>query len=112
MIAAVTWQAIERRRALKKIVTEQEAKWAEHFSEALNRPAPTVEAEVRDPDTDLDVNTIPPEKEEIMAGIRSLKNGKAPGQDSLSAGLFKAEPEFAAQVPQPLFCSSKGGETT
>ena len=37
-----------------------------------------------------------------MAAIGSLKNGKASGQDSLDAELFKAEPEFAAQVLQPL----------
>jgi len=76
----------------------EEARWAEHFSEVLNRPPPNTEAEVQHPDNDLDVSTAPPEKEEIMAAIRSLKNGKSPGQDSLCAELFKAEPEFAAQV--------------
>ena len=40
-----------------------------------------------------------------MAAIRSLKNRKAPGQDGLSAELFKADPEFAAQVLQPLFAA-------
>ena len=29
---------------------EQEAGWAEHFSEVLSRPPPTIEAEVQDPD--------------------------------------------------------------
>ena len=61
---------------------------------------------MQDPEADLDLNTAPPEKEEIMATIGSLKNGKAPGQDSLSAELFKAEPEFAAQVLQPLFAAT------
>ena len=82
---------------------EQEARWAEHFSEVVNRLPPTVTADVQDPAKDLDVNTAPPEKEEIVAAIRSLKNGKAPGQDSLNAELFKADPELAAQVLQPLF---------
>ena len=40
-----------------------------------------------------------------MAAIRSLKNGKARGQDSLNPQLFKAEPEFAAHVLQPLFAA-------
>nr|KAG5700914.1 hypothetical protein BaRGS_012321 [Batillaria attramentaria] len=84
---------------------EQEARWAEHFSEVLNRPPPTTEADVEDPDTDLDVNTAPPEKEEIRETIRSLKHGKALGQDRLSAELFKADPEFAAQNLQPLFAA-------
>ena len=57
------------------------------------------------PDTDLDVSTSPPEKEEIIAAIRSLKNGKSLGQHSLNAELFKAEPEFPAQVLQPLFAT-------
>ena len=75
------------------------------FSEDLNRPPPTIEAEVQDPDTDLDVSTAPPEKEEFTAAIRYLKNGKAPGHDSLNADLFKAEPEFAVQVLQPLLAA-------
>ena len=44
-------------------------------------------------------------KKEITAAIRSLKNGKAPGEESLNAELFKAEPEFAAQVLEPLFAA-------
>ena len=60
---------------------------------------------MQDPGEDLELKTAPPEKEEIMAAIRSLKNGKAPGQDSLSAELFKADPEFAAEVLQPLFAA-------
>ena len=64
-----------------------------------------MEADVQDPGEDLELKTAPPEKEEIMETIRSLKNGKAPGQDSLSAELFKADREFAAQVLQPLFAA-------
>ena len=71
--------------------------------EVLNRPPLTVEEEEQEPDTELDVSTTSPEKEEIMAAIRSLNNGKAPGQESLDAELTKADPEFAAQVLQPLF---------
>ena len=58
---------------------------------------------MQDLDTDLDASTTPPEKEEIVAAIRSVKNRKAPGQDSLNAEFFKAAHEFAAQVLQPLF---------
>ena len=46
---------------------------------------------------------IPPRKEEIIAAIRSLKNGKSPGQDNLSAEVFKAHPQLAAYLLQPLF---------
>ena len=96
---------MDKRERLLTTEAEQGAKWAEHFSEILNRPPTTIEAKVQDPDTDLDVSTATPEKEEIIAVIRSLKNGKAPGEVSLNAELFKAEPEFAAQVLEPLFAA-------
>ena len=44
-------------------------------------------------------------EEEIMTAIRSLKNGKAPGQNSFNAEPSKAEPEVAAQVLQTLFAA-------
>ena len=82
---------------------EQEARWAEHFNEVLNRPPPTVEADIQEAEVDLDVSSIPPTKEEVIAAIKSLKNGKAPGSDNLNAELFKADPELAAKILLPLF---------
>ena len=82
---------------------EQDARWTEHFSEVLNRPPPPTEADIQEAETDLDVNTDPPGKEEIIAAIKSLKNGKSPGQDNLSAEVFKADPQLAADKLQPLF---------
>ena len=96
------FEDLDRDRAFQR---NGQSKWTEHFSEVLNRPPPTIEAKVQDPDTDLDVSTAPPEKKEIVVSIRSLKNGVAPGQDSLNTDLFKAEPEVAAQVLQPLFAA-------
>jgi len=84
---------------------EKEARWAEHFSEVLNRPPPTTEAEVQHPDNDLDVTSAPPEKGEKLAAIRTLKNGKTPGLDSLNAEPFESEPEFAAQVLQSILAA-------
>ena len=75
----------------------------EHFSEVLNRPPPPTEADIQEAETDLDVNSNPPGKEEIIAAIKSLKNGKFPGQDNLSTEVFKADPQLAADLPQPLF---------
>ncbi len=46
---------------------------------------------MQDSGADLDLNIEPPEREEIISAIKSLKNGKAPWQDSLNAELFKAE---------------------
>ncbi|XP_073670211.1 uncharacterized protein [Paramisgurnus dabryanus] len=83
--------------------TEIDARWAEHFSEVLNRPPPTSKADIKEAEHDLDINTAPPEKEEIVATIMSLKNRKAPGHDKLNAELFKADPELAAKMLLPLF---------
>ena len=70
---------------------EIDARCAEHFSQVLNRPPPTAEADIQEAEHDLDVNTAPLEKEEIISAIKSLKNRKAPGQDNLNAELFKAD---------------------
>ena len=82
---------------------EIDARWAEHFSQVLNRPPPTAEADIQEIEHDLDVTTAPPEQEEIISAIKSLKNRKAPGQDNLNAELFKADREFAATMLLPLF---------
>ena len=62
-----------------------------------------MEADIQEAEVDLEVDTGPPEIEEIISSIKSLKNGKAPGQDSLNAELFKADPELAAKALKPLF---------
>ena len=82
---------------------EQDARWTEHFSEVLNRPPPPTEADIQEAETDLDVNTGPPGKEEIIAVIKSLRSGKSPGQDNLSTEVFKADTQLAADLRQPLF---------
>ena len=43
---------------------------------------------------------IPQEK--IRTAIKSLENEKSPGQDNLSAEVFKADPQLAADLLQPL----------
>ena len=53
---------MDKQVRLLTMKAEQEARWAGHFSEVLNRPPPKIEAEVQDPDTDLDISTALPEK--------------------------------------------------
>jgi hypothetical protein len=83
--------------------TEQEKRWQEHFEEVLNRPAPSIPADIPEAENDLPVNTEPPTITEIEKAIRSLKNGKAPGTDNLNAELFKTDPKQAANALHPLF---------
>jgi hypothetical protein len=82
---------------------EIDTRWAEHFSEVLNRPPPTEEADIQEAEHDLEVDTAPPEKHEIISAIKAMKNRKAPGQDNLNAELFKADPDLAAELLLPLF---------
>lgn len=96
----------------KLLTTEkkQEERWAEHFQEVLNRPSPEETPDILEADEDLDINIDPPAREEIVTAIKTLKNGKSPGQDNLDAELFKADPELAATILQPLFTAIWEGE--
>lgn len=64
---------------------------ARDFRVILNRPPPVEEIDVKEAEVDLDINIVPPEKQEILADIESLKNGKAPRQDNLNSKLFKGD---------------------
>jgi len=90
--------------------SEQEARWAEHFQEILNRPSPDETADIPEASEDLDIDTDPPHKEEIVAAIKTLRNGKSPGQDNLDAEFFKADHKLAANILQPLFSAIWEGE--
>ena len=52
---------------------------------------------------DIDICTEVPSKEYIQEAIKSLKNNKAPGNDQLTAELFKSVPETATEILYPLF---------
>ena len=64
-----------------------------------NKPPPK-EVDIQEAARDLDVNTNTQEK--IRTAIKSLENEKSPGQDNLSAEVFKADPQIAADLLQPL----------
>ena len=69
----------------------------------LNNEAPEESAVSQDAMKDLDISTEPPSKEEIIAAIGDLKNGKAPGEDQLNSAIFKCHPELAEEIVLPLF---------
>ncbi len=74
----------------------------EHFQNILNIPPPDEETDIQDAQEDLEINGDTP-KEEIFATIKSLKNGKSPGQDNLNSELFKVDPETAASILTHVF---------
>ena len=84
---------------------EQGECWTDHFRKILNRPPPEEDADISEALDDLDINTAIPEKEEILKAVKSLNNGKAPGHNNFNAELFKADPELAATILQPLFAA-------
>ena len=82
---------------------EQQERWAEHFKEVLNRPDPETTADIPEAEDDLDICTEVPSKEEIQEAIKSLMNNKAPGNDQLTAELFKTDPITATEILHPFF---------
>ena len=71
----------------------------ERVTYGTNKPPPT-EADIQEAARDLNVNTNPPGKDQNS--IQVSRNEKSPGQDNLSAEVFKADPQLAADLLQPL----------
>ena len=82
---------------------QQMERWKEHFQAILNREPPRLRANIRPALTDLDINTEPPTYEEIKRAIESLNNGKAAGEDQVTAEMLKIEKEFTPQILQKIF---------
>lgn len=81
----------------------QMERWAEHFEELLNRPAPINHPDIPEADTDLQIDCEKPTKEEIMRAIKHIKNGKAAGPDGIPGEALKADPATTADILLPLF---------
>ena len=82
---------------------EQLTRWAEHFRELLNWPAPETPPDVQPAEEELDINCSKPSKSEIKKAIMSLKNGKAAGPDEIPAEAIKADMETATNMLYSLF---------
>ena len=78
-------------------------RWREHFQTILNRPNPNNEADITEAEEDVEINTNPPTLEEVKAAIKSMKNGKAPGVDSVTAEMLKADPEETPRILTEIF---------
>jgi len=68
---------------------EQIRRWAEHFSELLNRPGPEDPPDIPPAETELFINCGKPSRQEIRKAIQTLKNGKAAGTDSVPAKALR-----------------------
>ena len=81
---------------------EQRKRWAEHFRETLNRPAPSAIPDIPPPSERLDINTNPPTKIEIAKAIKALKSGKAAGPDGIPPEALKADIQTSTEMLHPL----------
>ena len=83
--------------------TEQQlTRWAEHFEELLNRPAPPNPQDIHPTDRDLDINCGQPTREEIRKAIKLLRNGKAAGPDDIPTEALNADLETTVEMLYPL----------
>ena len=81
--------------------TEVKARWTEHVKEVLNREAP-VNPKTDDQDDDVhdtleETAVNKPNLCEVKAALKGLQNGKAPGIDSITAELLKADILFSSE---------------
>ena len=83
---------------------DREKRWREHFMEILNseQPAYPINEEDCEQQDIADINTRPVSKAEIRRAIKSLKNGKAPGEDMITAEVLKADLEFTTDRVKEL----------
>ena len=83
---------------------DRRKRWKEHFMEILNReePADPINEDVNEQQDTADIDTGPVSKAEIRRAIKTLKNGKAPGKDMITAELLKADLEFTTDRVKEL----------
>ena len=81
---------------------DQRRRWAEHFNQLLNRPAPTTVPEIPPADCPLTVNTDPPTRAEVLKALAKLKSGKAAGPDGIPPEALKADPKTSTDMLLPL----------
>ena len=79
-------------------------RWRDHFTEVLNRPAPTDGAIIRQ-DTPINevIDTGYITKEEIRRAIGNMKNGKAAGIDSITVEMLKVDVDETTNMLHALF---------
>ncbi len=79
-------------------------RWKEHFTEVLNREDPESIAEVDEEQEILeDISIEPPTQAEIREALKDMKTGKAPGIDSITTELLRADIDTTVQILHQFF---------
>ena len=84
-------------------VDKQLNRWAEHFEELLNRPAPQNQPDIQPAETDIPIDCNKPTTEEIKKAIAHMKNGKVAGPDGIPAETLKAGVNTSVEMLYSLF---------
>ena len=79
------------------------ARWKEHFEEVLNRDTPDSPPKDEESTEELDIAVEEPTILEIKTALRTLRNGKAPGADQITAEMLKADPQQTSQELKQTF---------
>ena len=84
---------------------EKLKRWKEHFEEVLNRPEPEIpiEANLDYQIEEIEIDTGPIKKEEILKALKRLKNGKSGGIDGITAEILKADTPTTTKCLLKLF---------
>ena len=89
-----------------KILTkeaEQRERWAEHFSNLLNRPDPVTTAVIQETGREVEMKRGPITCKEIEDAIMETKGNRAPGEDRITSDMLKVDPEMSAKCLVGLF---------
>uniref|UniRef100_A0A8C3IT77 Endonuclease/exonuclease/phosphatase domain-containing protein n=1 Tax=Chrysemys picta bellii TaxID=8478 RepID=A0A8C3IT77_CHRPI len=84
-------------------IEQQMNRWAEHFEELLNRPAPLNPPDIDPANEDLPINCDRPTRDEIRKAITMMKNRKAAGPDDIPAEALKVDLDASVEMLFPLF---------
>lgn len=84
---------------------EQLRRWEDHFKEILNKEDSQqqwMRGRVEEIPVNGDIDLECPTLEEIKDALKTLKNGKAPGKDNITAELLKVDLDTSARILYPL----------
>lgn len=89
----------------KKIfaVEEQTERWREYFHDILNGKHENIQTLQEIEAVELPINTDPPTRTEIAQVLKEMKNGKAPGNDLITADILKVDIDTTVNIIKPIF---------
>jgi hypothetical protein len=82
---------------------EKIRRWKEHFESVLNREEPRLRADIKPAESELEIDTACPTLEEVKECIKTMKKGKSPGTDRVTAEMIKTEEKETPRILTNIF---------